>query len=200
LRRAFRSCDNQQPYIETVPKRGYKLVAPVDNIRPAEKDVTRNLRLPYLVWASSVIAVIVLATSYLGSRTEIMSNSNSHDGADVTNSTTALANQTVDNKTIAVLPFSDLSEYGDQQHLADGIADELLTALSRGKGVRVAPRRSAFAFRNQDHLDSRAVSDSLDVRYIIEGSVRAADDKILVTAMLTDSKIDQRIVVARNPA
>ena len=85
--------------------------------------------------------------------------------------------------SIAVLPFSDLSQDGDQGHIADGIAEEILNLLAQVNGLHVAARTSSFAFR--DSLDDiRRIGRLLNVRTILEGSVRTSGDRIRLTAQL----------------
>jgi TolB-like protein/Tfp pilus assembly protein PilF len=84
---------------------------------------------------------------------------------------------------IAVLPLLDLSEGGDAGHLADGIAEEVLNALARVDGLRVAARTSSFAYRGRDR-DVRRIGEKLGVDYVLEGGVRRAGDRIRVRAQL----------------
>lgn len=89
--------------------------------------------------------------------------------------------------SIAVLPFLDLSPERDQQYFSDGIAEELITALSRVDGLRVVARTSAFQFRNSN-LDVREVGTKLGVAHVIEGSVRKAGDRLRVSAQLVSTR------------
>ena len=89
---------------------------------------------------------------------------------------------TVD-KSIAVLPFADLSEGQDQEWFADGLAEEILNALSRTPDLLVASRTSAFAYKGSVK-DLRVIADELDVAHILEGSVRRAGERLRVTAQL----------------
>jgi TolB-like protein/Flp pilus assembly protein TadD len=85
--------------------------------------------------------------------------------------------------SIAVLPFADLSPGGDQGHVADGISEEILNLLAQVEGLHVAARTSSFAFR--DSLDDiRQIGRLLNVRTILEGSVRTSGDRIRLTAQL----------------
>ena len=86
---------------------------------------------------------------------------------------------------LAVLPFADMSPEQDQGYFSDGISEEILNTLTRIKDIRVAARTSAFAFRDQE-LDMRVIGDSLDVDYLIEGSVRKAGNRLRITAQLID--------------
>jgi len=85
--------------------------------------------------------------------------------------------------SIAVLPFADLSQNGDQGHMADGISEEILNLLAQVDGLRVAARTSSFAFR-ESMDDIRKIGRLLNVRTILEGSVRTSGDRIRLTAQL----------------
>jgi len=89
--------------------------------------------------------------------------------------------------SVAVLPFVDMSPDGDQEHLADGIAEEILNALTRIEGLKVVARTSAFAFKGRN-IDVREVARILGVRHIVEGSVRRDDDRVRITAELVDAR------------
>ena len=86
---------------------------------------------------------------------------------------------------LAVLPFADLSPQRDQEYLGDGIAEELMFALSRSQGIRVASQTSAFAFKGKQE-DIRRIGEALNVDTIVEGSVRKADLRLRITAQLID--------------
>ena len=85
--------------------------------------------------------------------------------------------------SIAVLPFSDLSEKGDQANFSDGIAEELLNLLARVDGLHVAARTSSFIFRDPQ-TDIREIGQALNVSTVLEGSVRTAGNRIRLTAQL----------------
>ncbi|MGZ5433324.1 MAG: protein kinase domain-containing protein, partial [Thermoanaerobaculia bacterium] len=85
--------------------------------------------------------------------------------------------------SLAVLPFVDMSPEQDQQYLCDGIAEEILRALSRIPDLHVASRTSAFQFR---HGDVREIGARLGVEAVLEGSVRRAGDRVRVSAQLVD--------------
>jgi len=87
--------------------------------------------------------------------------------------------------SIAVLPFVDMSEGGENQYLGDGIAEEILNALVGVGGLKVASRTSAFSFRGGT-VKAEDIGDALHVRHVLEGSVRKAGDRIRVTAQLID--------------
>jgi TolB-like protein/Tfp pilus assembly protein PilF len=87
-------------------------------------------------------------------------------------------------KSIAVLPFSDLSPGLDQAYFADGISEEILTALVKIKDLRVAGRTSSFVFKD-NQLNLREISRTLNVSHILEGSVRKQNNEVRITARLT---------------
>lgn len=91
------------------------------------------------------------------------------------------------NKSIAVLPFVDMSEAGDQEYFADGITEELLNELAQLEGLNVTGRTSSFKFKGQNR-DLREIGEELGVAYILEGSVRKQDNEVRVTAQLIDSR------------
>jgi TolB-like protein len=86
-------------------------------------------------------------------------------------------------KSIAVLPFADLSQGQDQEWFADGLAEEILNSLARTPDLLVASRTSAFAYKGSDK-DLRVIATELGVAHILEGSVRRAGEQLRVTAQL----------------
>ena len=85
--------------------------------------------------------------------------------------------------SIAVLPFANMSADKEQEYFSDGLAEEIINALAQIQGLKVIARTSSFAFRGKD-LDVRKIAEALDVRAILEGSVRKAGNRIRVTAQL----------------
>lgn len=88
-----------------------------------------------------------------------------------------------DSQSIAVLPFVDMSPSRDQEYFCDGLAEELINALTRVQGLKVVSRTSAFQFKGQQ-TDIRKIGDQLGVRTVLEGSVRKAGDRLRITAQL----------------
>ena len=89
-------------------------------------------------------------------------------------------------KSIAVLPFSDLSSGRDHDYFSDGIAGEILTALAKIDGLRVAARRSSFWFKGKE-ADLSEIAEKLNVGHVLEGSVRRDGNRVRVTAELIDA-------------
>jgi TolB-like protein/Tfp pilus assembly protein PilF len=95
-------------------------------------------------------------------------------------------------KSIAVLPFADMSPKGDQEYFSDGIAEELLNLLAKIPELRVISRSSAFAFKGRD-IDIPSIAGQLNVAHILEGSVRKAGNRVRITAQLIDARSDTHL-------
>ena len=107
-------------------------------------------------------------------------------GVERTPSVPAIVPVAAPEASIAILPFTDLSEAGDQDYFCDGLAEEILNALASITGMRVASRTSSFRFRDQS-ADAREIGRALNVAAIMEGSVRKAGERVRVTAQLIDA-------------
>jgi adenylate cyclase len=95
--------------------------------------------------------------------------------------------------SIAVLPFTDLSPGADQEYFSDGMAEEILNALVRVEGLKVASRTSSFGFKGQESLGMPVIAERLAVRHVLEGSVRRAGNNLRITAQLIDARVDQHL-------
>lgn len=105
--------------------------------------------------------------------------------------TEALAEQLGD-KSIVVLPFSNLSSDPEQDFFADGMSEELLNLLARIPELRVISRSSAFAFKGRN-AGLAEIAEALKVSHVLEGSVRRAGDRLRVTAQLVDARTDSHL-------
>lgn len=92
--------------------------------------------------------------------------------------------------SIAVLPFVDLSPLSDQAYFSDGIAEEILNVLVKVKALKVASRTSSFGFKGQESQGIPKIAEQLNVRHILEGSVRKSGATVRVTAQLIDAQTD----------
>jgi TolB-like protein/class 3 adenylate cyclase/Tfp pilus assembly protein PilF len=101
-----------------------------------------------------------------------------------------------DKPSIAVLPFEDLSADKDQEYFADGIAEDIITALSRNRGVFVIARNSSFTYKGAA-VDVKRVSQELGVRYVLKGSVRKAGSRVRLTAQLVDAATGRHVWAER---
>src|SRR6266568_3439522 len=91
-----------------------------------------------------------------------------------------------DKPSIAVLPFQNMSRDPDQEYFADGLTEDIITGLSRQRWFFVIARNSTFTYKSQA-IDVRDVASQLGVRYVLEGSVRKADNRVRVTSQLIDA-------------
>jgi serine/threonine-protein kinase len=89
-------------------------------------------------------------------------------------------------RSIAVLPFSNMSADKENEYFSDGLAEEILNSLVRIPGLKVTARTSSFAFRGKEQ-DIRGIAEALDVKTILEGSVRKAGNRVRVTAQLINA-------------
>jgi adenylate cyclase len=89
-------------------------------------------------------------------------------------------------RSIAVLPFADLSAERDQEHFSDGVAEEILNALTKVRGLHVPARTSCFAFRGVS-LDARDIGRRLGVETLLDGSIRKAGKRVRISVQLIDA-------------
>jgi TolB-like protein len=94
--------------------------------------------------------------------------------------------------SVAVLAFENMSADADNEYFADGISEEILNLLADVKGMAVASRTSAFAFKGKE-LPIPEIAAALKVRYVLEGSVRKAGEQVRVTAQLIDADTDRHL-------
>lgn len=164
--------DSDGSIIKTVRGFGYRFVAEVES--PAEPSLeaaphasppeTRSLK-PGLLVLAAVIVAILFGTVFRD----------------------LWIKPPIDPKSIAVLPFDDLSESQDQQWFADGLAEEILNSLARTPDLSVTGRTSSFSFRGSNE-DIPTIAGALGVAHILEGSVRREGDQIRVTAQLVRAR------------
>lgn len=137
----------------------------------------------------TIVAVVGIAALIIWQQANPPSQSQA-ESSDVTSP--ALAAGVID-ASIAVLPFADLSPDGDQSHFSDGIAEEILNVLVRVESLKVASRTSAFGFKGQEALGIPLIAERLQVRHVLEGSVRKAGNTVRITAQLIDAKTDAHL-------
>lgn len=89
--------------------------------------------------------------------------------------------------SLTVLPFANLSPDAQNEYLADGLTEDVVTALSKLRGFFVTDRSTTFALKSET-MEPRRVAEEMGVRYILQGSVRSAGERIRVTARLTDTE------------
>ncbi len=100
--------------------------------------------------------------------------------------------------SIVVLPFADISPTGDNEYFADGLMEEIIADLSHVHALRVISRTSAMAFKGT-RKDVRTIAGELNVRYVLEGSVRKAGKSLRITAQLIDARNDVHLWAEKYP-
>ena len=171
LRRLLGDDAKQPAYIVTVPRLGYRLVAPVEPLtdappvpRPARASsrVHVVLALGILIVVGSLVYYLIAARNAAGQ---------------------AATDAAAGPKTIAVLPFLDLTDGMSEEPFADGMTEELIDKLSKVKGLRVPAPTASFYFKGKQ-LTVAEIARSLRVSYVLDGSVRKSGDTLRVAARL----------------
>jgi adenylate cyclase len=104
--------------------------------------------------------------------------------------------QLPDKPSVAVLPFANMSSDPEQEFFADGISEDIITALSRYPSLFVIARNSSFTYRGQS-VDVKQVGRELGVRYVLEGSLRKSGSRIRVTAQLVEAEASKHVWAER---
>lgn len=179
LRKILGDTDPEPTYIATVPRKGYRLIAPVNSVAapkaatntdlgnpPTSQAATssRGLRLT-AICAAALIALITVA--WFRARKPPLADA-------------AAA-------SIVVLPFVDMTAEKGDQPFCDGLTEELSNWLAQIPALRVVARTSAFAFRGQGE-DVRNIGKALNTNHILEGSMRRSGDHMRVTVQLIDAR------------
>jgi TolB-like protein/Flp pilus assembly protein TadD len=149
--------------------------APV-SLRPAG---TRDRRAVWIPLGLAALAIMV------GSAWFALQHSDLHWHAEA--GATGQSQPAVTEKSIAVLPFADLSEKHDQEYFADGMAEEILNLLVKVPDLKVIGRTSSFRFKGKTG-DLREIGTVLGAAYVVEGSVRRSGDQIRIAAQLIDTR------------
>ena len=173
LRHALGDDARHPRYIETIPKRGYRLLVSPTTLedesvswtsKPGQQSPTRRFR-------AAAIILVFLVAAVVG----VISNIAIREPAPAPA------------QRIAVLPFVALSMGPDDEYFSDGISEEILNALAEIGSLKVIARQSSFSFKGKD-VDIATIAEQLNVRHILEGSVRRSGDRVRITVQLIDAK------------
>ncbi len=181
LRKALGGDGDSTKYIETISKKGYRLVCPVE---PAGADAQANLRISPsiadlvdidkapLPWRRPFVSALTCVLAVLAVFFLYRQFTPAESAAPI---------------SIAVLPFANFGDSDKDTYFVDGLAEEILNRLAQSPDLRVVARTSSFQFRNQSrNMDE--IGAALGAAYLIEGSVRRDDENLRVTAQLIDAK------------
>jgi TolB-like protein/DNA-binding winged helix-turn-helix (wHTH) protein/Tfp pilus assembly protein PilF len=195
IRRALGDRPDNPEFVETVPKRGYRFIAPVLEESAAEplaaatspgieesatEEITDSARATleeksssgrYRVWMFAVLPMLAVlaAAAIAGQHFRVARN--------------RANTPSLKNTSIAVLPFADMSAAKDQEYFSDGLAEQLINDLAKVPDLKVVGRSSAFQFKGKNE-DLRDVGRKLGVANVLEGSVRRDGNHVRITAEL----------------
>jgi transcriptional activator of cad operon len=176
LRKSLGDADPNPTYIVTIPRKGYRLIAPVRSTEPTPSPAistptihTPQRRVGWLTIAGVVATAILVAGAVVWRGNKIHRLS-----ASATNS-------------IVVLPFVDMTPEKADQSFCDGLTEELSNWLAQIPTLRVVARTSAFAFRDKE-IDVRGIGKALDTDHVVEGSMRRSGDHMRITVQLIDAR------------
>jgi len=166
----------------TIPTRAPELAQAAPTPAPLWKAASQSTRMGRSAWwlagAGALLLGVFAAIYYLGGdRPATATSASKKDGSPA---------EPRPRQSIAVLPFDNYSPEPDSDYLSDGLTEEITTALSRIKGLKVAARNSAFAFKGKRE-DARKVGAALNVNTVLEGSVRRSGNQVRVTAQLINA-------------
>lgn len=165
---------------------GPALLTPAATMRARSGRSGRRIGIAVVVGAGLIVAVALALHQWLFHRTTAAAaapaDATTYGRPDKPGATT-----TIPAKSMAVLPFADMSEKKDQEYFADGMAEEILDLLTKVPGLKVIGRTSSFQFKGRNE-DLRRIGSMLDVSYILEGSVRRSSDRLRITAQLIDTR------------
>lgn len=165
LRRLLGDDAKQPAYIVTVPRLGYRLVAPVDT-QVDETPASPRVRPRSRTYAALAIAILL----GVGSLTYYLWTPRTATSGELS-------------QTVAVLPFLDLTDDMNEEPFADGMTEELIHKLSKVHGLRVPAPTASFYFKGKQ-LPVAEIAKSLHVIYVLDGSVRKSGDTLRVAARL----------------
>jgi adenylate cyclase len=128
-------------------------------------------------------------------RVVLVSGTNDGEGANTSAGSTAVL-ELPQKPSVAILPFSNMSGDPEQEYFADGITEDIITELSRFQSIFVIARNSAFTYKDRA-VRVQDVGQNLGVRYVVEGSVRKAGERVRVTVQLIDAQSGNHIWAER---
>ena len=197
LRRLLGDDPKQPTYIETVPRFGYRMVATVspwtdativqttpsrasdiEHLPPATATATSGTQTPRLrlragfTWATGAAVCLALLVAFLF-----------HDKFPSNNHSASAASALLPEKSIAVLPFIDLTEGMTHEEFADGMTEELIDKFSKIPGLRVPSATSSFYFKGKQ-VTVADIAKALGVTYVLDGSTRKSGPRVRVAARL----------------
>jgi TolB-like protein/DNA-binding winged helix-turn-helix (wHTH) protein len=178
LRDALDDSAGTPRYVETVARRGYRFVAPVEAPAQEVRSEQRASRRPQFRWRASIVFGIVAAALVLALVGAAIAYK--FGGRD----------QVID--SVVILPFANAGSDPDTEYLSDGITESLINSLSQLSTLKVMSRDSAFHYKDRE-ADARAVGRELGVRAVFKGRVSHFNDTLTISAELIDARDNSHI-------
>ncbi len=172
--------------VEAVRSQAGSAVATGPVAAPKDAGHAATTPLRRLVISAVAVVVAVLLASLVVDKFWLSRHAASERPVAAITPATGPAVPTISEKSIAVLPFTDMSEKKDQEYFGDGMAEEILNLLAKAPGLKVIARTSSFQFKGRTD-DLRKIAATLSVSYVVEGSVRRSGDQVRITAQLIDA-------------
>lgn len=207
LRKAFADNSHNPQYIETVAKRGYRLLAPVKSASPEHihqpevaegvsdtetpNDVSRHAPSP-LRWQNHLRSLAYAAVSIAVIATIFMLRPTTAPVSDAGTATVAQHGKA----SLLVLPFTDSGNNKDQEYFSDGITDDLINDLSQYSGLNVMARRTSYIYKHRT-TDIQSIAHQLGVTYVIDGDVHRAGNRLRINVQLIDANTGVNIWARR---
>jgi TolB-like protein len=160
-----------------------------------EKDVADNSSIPQEAGRKMnrlIVVLVVLVVAVIVADRLIPEGSVEPEATISSDQTPTPALETGERNAIAVMPFRNMSDDPGNQYFSEGISEEILNVLAKVKGLKVSSRTSSFAFAQQN-LDLKTIAEKLNVDFILEGSVRKAENRVRITAQLIDVRDDTHL-------
>ena len=187
LRDALGDSTEDPRYVETLPRRGYRFIAPVEGQKTSQPgELSAEVTSPPLgqagprsiSWRRSLLAALLVLTLAAVFFSAVRAWRGHSTGSRI--------------RSLAVLPLENLSGDPSQEYFVDGMTDELTTNLAKIKSLRVISRSSAMQYKNA-RTPLAEIARSLHVDAVVEGSVVRSGDKLRITAQLIDARTDQHL-------
>jgi adenylate cyclase len=161
-----------------LPMELFRIVLPWESgAKPERPSASKKSQLPLLVSAAVLVALALVAGWW-------WTRSTRNQQSVSTQAMPAAPAKAPDQKSVAVLPFVNLSDDKNSEYFSDGVSEELLTVLQKIPGMHVAARTSAFSFKDKN-LTAQEIGQKLGVAHLVEGSVRKSGDIVRIAARLT---------------
>jgi tetratricopeptide (TPR) repeat protein len=173
LRHAFQSCDDGQPYVDTIPKRGYRLVAPVTGLKASKATTSQNDASPFSRRMGFIVISLLCAAVLMFAYDKWWAT-----GPPI--------------RSLAVLPFIALGVNTELGYLADVMTVELGNELGRIDQINIRSRSSADRYKVTDKLLPQIASE-LRVDALVEGSIQQLEDGLRISLQLVDGRTDRQL-------